>query len=89
MSDSTGKSRTLNRRRQKNTQPQRQRVLSRCKTLRMLAMLLAEPSPLPAEALLMLTRHHYTADELTEAGVSYEVVRAIERCYPFLLQPEG
>ena len=63
----------------------RQKVLSRTKSIRRLKQLLTGKSGIPAEAIEIITLFHLHVDELTEAGIPYEIVRALEKHYPLLL----
>jgi hypothetical protein len=63
---------------------QRQHVLSRTKALKRIQQLLSEGNVLPEEAIELVSMFHFQVDELTEAGVPYEMVRALETRYPFL-----
>lgn len=64
---------------------QRQK-LSRLKSLRQLVRLLENQADIPEEAIRLMLLFQYSADELTEAGISYETVRAVEKHYPFILR---
>lgn len=63
----------------------RQKVLSRAKALKRIKELLTKESPIPLEAIDLVALFHFQMDELTEAGIPYEMVRALEKRYPFLL----
>jgi len=64
----------------------RQTLLSRKKALRRVHQLLSTNKVLVREAIQMISQYHFHTDDLTEAGISYEMVRAIEKRYPLLLQ---
>ncbi len=64
---------------------EKQQVLSRAKALRRVKTLLSQKKRIPPEALELIALFHLQADDLTEAGIAYEVVRALEKQFPLLL----
>lgn len=62
-----------------------QQVISRTEALRRVKQLLSNQSVVSDEALRLIALFYLHGDELTEAGISYEMVRAVERCHPMLL----
>ncbi len=62
----------------------RHQALSRGRALARVARLLTQESAIPDEAFTLMTLFQFHCDELTESGVSYEMVRALERRYPLL-----
>ncbi len=56
-----------------------QQKMSRARAFRRVKQLLVEQHILVDEAIDLITAFQMEADELTEAGVSYEMVRALER----------
>lgn len=66
----------------------RHRGLSRAKALRRIASLLNSESGISSSVVALMSRLCLHADELTEAGVPYEMVRALETRYPQLLSQD-
>jgi hypothetical protein len=61
------------------------KAISRSEALSKVKKLLSRKSTIPSEALDLISLFYLHTDELTEAGVSYEVVRALEKRHPMLL----
>ena len=59
--------------------------LSRKKALQRICKTLNRSSRITHDVIELLTLFHFQADELTEAGVSYEVVKALETRHAFLM----
>lgn len=59
----------------------RQQVLSRGKVIRRLKKLLRDEEVITPEVFDLVTLFDIQVDELTEAGVSYEMVKALETQY--------
>lgn len=62
----------------------RQQVLSREKALRRVKQLLQPSNGIPGEVIDLIALFHLEMDELTEAGVPYEMVRALEKRFPLI-----
>ena len=64
----------------------KQKTLTRARTLRRIKQLLAQDEQFSQELVELLSLFHFQADDLTEAGICYEVVKALEKRYPLLLK---
>ncbi len=63
----------------------RRPTLSRPTALRQVKQLLSQTNTIPPEAVELISLFRIQIDELTEAGVPYEMVRALEKRYALLL----
>jgi hypothetical protein len=64
----------------------RYRLLARQRALRQILVLLTEaPNVIAPKICALIAQYHFRADELTEAGICYEMVRALETRCPSLL----
>ena len=63
------------------------KVLTRVKALRQIKKILCSRHMLTGQVLELMTLFHFRAEELTEAGIPYEVVRALEKHHPLLFSP--
>ncbi len=91
MPESAGKKRVSKSKQKKPTNSDlqgvlgRQKALSRAKALRRMTQILTLDNIICDEVVQLMTFFDFHIDELTEAGVPYEVVRALEKRYPLLL----
>ena len=60
-------------------------IMHRRNALRRISALLSANPAVTEEALYLMWLFHFHPDDLTEAGVPFEVVKALERQHPFLL----
>jgi hypothetical protein len=63
----------------------RRQTLSRPIALKQVKKLLSQTNAIPPEAVELISLFRLQIDELTEAGVPYEMVRALEKRYALLL----
>lgn len=63
----------------------RQQTMSRQMAIKRVRQLLCTGNAICSESLALITLFHMEMDELTEAGVPYEMVRALEKRYPHVL----
>jgi hypothetical protein len=62
----------------------KQQRTCRLRAVNRVKQLLRLGNGIPEEVVALISRFQFQIDELTEAGITYEVVRAIEWYHPFL-----